>query len=77
MLPNYYDNKKDDNEYENSSNCYPNDLITVWQRSVPGKRSRGEKVKTKKSRNLKGIFRGKVIAFAVYMVVARIKRNEL
>lgn len=48
-----------------------------WQRSVPGKRSRGEKVKTKKSRNLKGILRGKVIAFAVYMLVARIKRNEL
>ena len=47
------------------------------QRPVPGKRSRGEKVKTKKSCNLKGILRGKVIAFAVYMVVARIKSNEL
>ena len=33
-------------------------------------------MKTKKSRNLKGILRGKVIAFAVYMVVARIKNNE-
>ena len=29
VLPNYYDNKKDDNEYENSSNCFPNDLITL------------------------------------------------
>lgn len=33
-----------------------------WQRSVPGKRSRSEKVKK---------------AFAVYMVVARIKCNGL
>ena len=29
VLPNYYDNKKDDNEYENSSNRFPNDLITL------------------------------------------------
>ena len=29
VLPNYYDDKKDDNEYENSSNCFPNDLITL------------------------------------------------
>ena len=34
-------------------------------------------MKTKKSHNLKGILKGKVIAFAVYMVVARIKKHLL
>ena len=34
LLPNYYDYKKDINENENSSNCFPDDLITLAAFSI-------------------------------------------
>ena len=34
LLPNYHDYKKDINEKENSSNCFPNDLITLAAFSI-------------------------------------------
>ena len=34
MLPNYIDYKKDVNEYQNSSNCFPDDLITLAAFSI-------------------------------------------
>ena len=34
VLPNYIDYKKDVNEYQNSSNCFPDDLITLAAFSI-------------------------------------------
>ena len=34
LLPNYHDYKKDINENENSSNCFPDDLITLAASSI-------------------------------------------
>ena len=46
LLPNYHDYKKDINENENSSKCFPNDLITLAAFSIC-EQNHEWKVKTK------------------------------